>query len=221
MKAMFSVLLSPKATFERIRDQGGHFVAPFIAILLIAAVSVLLTVPLLEHQLEQAMEQAAGGTEVDAAAGMMIVVATAVVGGLFGTAASIFIGGLLLMLVNLVVRGEAGYMQLVKVSMFAGIPALIQGLIIGAMAQFVQPAELMSMTFSLADLLDSSGGFLRGLLQLVNPFTLWGLGLMVIGTAVMARQPVKRTAVWLIAGWLVIRLIFVWIGTLFGEIGTM
>jgi hypothetical protein len=220
MKAMLSVLVSPKATFERIRDQGGHFVAPFIAILLIAAVSVLLTIPLLEHQLEQAVEQAAG-TELNAAAGMTIVVATAVVGALFGTAASIFIEGLLLMLVNLVVRGEASYMQLVKVSMFAGIPALIQGLIVGAMAQFVQPADLMNMTFSLADLLDSSGGFQRGLLQLVNPFTLWGLGLMVIGTSVMARQPVKRTAVWLLAGWLVIRLIFVWIGTLFGEIGTM
>lgn len=219
MKALLSVLVSPKATFERIRDQGGHFAAPFVTVLIVAALTVLLTLPLVMDQIEQAQETA--GAVMDETITKAIAVTSAFLSGVAGTAASIFITGALLMIVNLIVRGEATYMQLAKVAMFSGVPGLLNGLLIGVLVQVMNPADAIGITISLADLVPDASGFLRGLAALANPFTLWGLALMVIGTAVMARKETKRVAVWLIAGWLLIHLVFIWIGAALGELANM
>lgn len=220
MNAMLSVLVSPKATFERIRDQGGHFAAPFIMVLLISALIVLLSYPVIEYELSQT-PGLQGENAPDMAVSMTFIVITSLVTALIGSAASLFITGLLLMLVNLVVRGEAKYMQLVKVAIFASIPSLLQGLLTGLLFQFMDPADAMNIRFSLADLLDAPSGFVAGLANLVNPFLIWGLAIMVIGTAVMGRKNTKSVAVWLLSGWLVLRLAGIWIGTLFSGLTSM
>lgn len=222
LKAMLSVLISPKATFERIRDEGGHFVLPFLAVLLIAVVTILLNMPLLEYQAGQFGQMEVPGAEpIDPQASLVFMVIGGAVAAVAGSAIAVFLGGLLLMIINLVVRGEAKYMELVKVALFSSIPGLIQGLIFAGMTHVMNPADIMTMTFSLADLVSFENGFLRGLAALFNPFSLWGLALMVIGTAVMARQKTKRVAVWLIAGWLLLRLASLWFASLFSAFGTM
>jgi hypothetical protein len=219
MKALLTVLVSPRATFERIRDQGGHFAAPFVTVLVVAALTVLLTMPLVMHQLEQAGNEMAA--VMDDAVVKSVTIASSYVTAVLAQAVSIFIAGLLLMIINLIVRGEAGYMQLVKVALFSGVPGLINGLLVGVLVRVMGPADAMGVSISLADALPETEGFLRGLAALVNPFTIWGLALMVIGTAVMARKPTKQVGVWLVSGWLLLQLLFIWIGSAFGAFSNL
>lgn len=221
MKAIFTVLFSPTQTFERIRGEGKHFALPFIFVLLLSALTFVLGIPLIEYQAELMAPVDGTGAGFDEGAAVTVMTVTGIVGTLIGVAFSIFFGGLLLLLINLIVRGEAKYMQLVKVALFAGIPNLLQGLLFGIMTRFMEPAAALKLNFSLAAFFDSSSGFLFGLASMINPFTLWALALMVIGTAVMGRKPTKQVAVWLVAGWLLLQLVGIWFSTLFSGLTGM
>lgn len=215
LKAILTVLVSPTKTFERIRDEGKHFVLPFIIVLLGAILVFYLSLPLVEYTSELVATPEDVEFALDEGVTKAIVTVTGLLGALIGTAISIFVGGLLLLLINLIARGEAKYMQLVKVALFAGIPGLLQGLLFGILLQFMDPADTMNFNLSLGAFVDPSNVFVHGLANLFNPFVLWGLALMVIGTAVMGRRPVKQVAVWLVGGWLLLRLVGIWFSSLF------
>lgn len=221
MKALFTVLVSPTKTFERIRDEGKHFVLPLILVLLVSMLTFVLSMPLIEYQAELVSPPEGVDAGFDAETMKTITTVTGAIGVLIGVVISIFVGGLLLLLINLIVRGEAKYMQLVKVAMFASVPGLLLGLLQSIMIRFMDPADALSLNFSLGAFVDPSSGFLFGLANLINPFVIWGLAIMVIGTAVMGRRPVKQVASWLIAGWLLLRLVGIWLGTLFSGLISM
>lgn len=209
-------------TFERIRDQGGHFVVPFLLIVALGIVTALLNLPLLDYQAEQL---GSSGQAIDPSINAEMIKTitriTAVVTPAFVYSAIIFISGLLLMLVNLVVRGEAKYMQLVKVALFSCIPGLLSGLLAAVLVQTMGPAAAADLHFSLAAFMEDRTGFAYGLVSLVNPFVIWSLAITVIGTAVMARKPTKQVAVWLLGGWFVLQLITIWLGVLVSGLAGM
>src|SRR5690606_22812232 len=115
------------------------------------------------------------------------------VGSLIGVVISVFITALLLQLVNLIVRGDAKYMQLVKVAVLSYMPNLIHGILIGVLSRTMDPASASKISFSLAAFVEQDTGFAYLFASIFNPFGLWGLGIMVIGTAVMARKSVRST----------------------------
>lgn len=204
MNTIISMLHSPTRTFETIRERGGGFTLPFILTLVIMALGMILQFPLIEKEI---LQQDLTTTGVEEGVLLAITKVFAVGGALFMSALTVFLGGLLLLLVNLIVRGEATYWQLVKVAVYAGIPGWINVLLSGLLARFSNAQNINELTISAAVLLEKKEGFLYGLMSMINPFSLWGLALMIIGTAVMARRASTSVAVWIIAGWVVIGLI--------------
>lgn len=211
MGAVWSVLMSPKQTFERIRENGGAFVIPFIILIAVTLLTVYLQIPILEQSAEQ-LEQAQG---LDVGSMKTITVVTGFIMTPVTVAAVVFIQALLLLLVNLIVRGEAKYMQLVKVSVLSAVPGLLSMILIGILGRTMEVDAAAQIRLSLAALLENKSGIVYSLANMIDPFALWGLAIMVIGTAVMAKKPASSVAVWIVGGWIAFSLLFAWIGSLF------
>lgn len=205
MNLLIAMVHSPKLAFEQLRERGGGFVLPFILGIVITIVGMVLQMPVLEREL-LANEQLANTPGVDYEMMMAFTKWVAVGGAALAMVVGIFITGLLLLLVNLIVRGEATYWQLVKVSVYAGIPGWLSLLLGGLLAMTTGASSVADLTISAAVLLEQKEGLLYGIMSLINPFSLWGLALMVIGTAVMGRRPASSVAMWIIGGWIVISL---------------
>ncbi len=212
MKNLLTVLFSPTAAFEKLREKGG-WAAGFVAVLLLSIVSVWLIWPLTEKMMREQFAKTNTPGNIDQI--INISHYTTLLGGAFGVAVKIFVVALLLLLVNLIVRGEAKYMQLVKVSTFSSVPGLISGLLTGIMARTTDASSIQDLSISLAAFISNKSGFLYGAASLLNPFSIWGLVLMIIGTAVMARKSKSSVAVWIVLGWLVFGLIGAWTGSMF------
>ena len=208
MKEIFSVLTSPKATFESIRERGGAFAIPFIFLLVGTLLALFLQLPVIEANFDASLLP--DGTDVEAAKQVSLIIG--IIFAVIIMAGTVFVSGLLLMLVNLVIRGEAKYMQLVKVAVLSSMPGLLSQFLIGILARTMDANTVSGINLSLGALFEDRSGFLYALANLVNPFDLWGLAIMAIGTAVMARRATKRAAVWVVGGWIVISLLFAFIG---------
>ncbi|OGX68673.1 MAG: hypothetical protein A2189_02710 [Paenibacillus sp. RIFOXYA1_FULL_44_5] len=205
MGNLFAVLFSPAASFEKLKEKGGWTI-PAVVLSIISLITVWLELPLIQELANKALEQKKVDPQLQHIT-QTVTTYTGYVGALFGLAASFFIGGLLLYLVNMFIRGEAKYMQLVKVSMYAGFPGIIGSLISAILIRATHPTDIKDVMISAGAFLSQKNGFLFNVLNLFNPFSIWGLVLMIVGTSVMARKPRSSAAVWIIAGWIIIGLI--------------
>ncbi len=205
--AFFQVLVSPKAAFERLRDRGGWVVA-LVLITLLSAVTIYLQWPLIEKetiaQLE-AQQQPLGDAEMDLALNF------ARVGGWITAAImpaiTMFFVGLLLFLLNMIVRGEGTYMQLSKVSLYSMIPSLLGGLLTTGLAVGLGADGVTDVMLNGGVLFPEKTGFLFTFVSSVlDPFGIWSLVLTVIGASVMMRKSPKTVAVWIVGVWLIVRL---------------
>ncbi|WP_158299412.1 YIP1 family protein [Paenibacillus antri] len=205
--AFFQVLVSPTAAFERLRERGGWIVA----LLLVSALSVATTYlqwPLIEKEMLaqfEAQQQPLGAAEMDMV--LQISRVTAWVTGAVMPAALMFFVGLLLFLLNMIVRGEGTYMQLSKVSLYSMIPGLLGGLLTTALAMAFDADSITDVMLNGGVLFSEKTGFLFTLVSSVlDPFGLWSLVLTVVGAAVMMRKSPKSVAFWIVGAWLLVRL---------------
>ena len=203
----FQVLVSPTASFERLRDRGG-WVAALILITLLSAVMMYLQWPLIEQetiaQLE-AQQQPLGAAELDLA------LTFARVGGWITAALmpaiTMFFVGLLLLLLNMILRGEGSYMQLSKVSLYSMVPSLLGGLLTTGLAVGLGADGVTDVMLNGGALFPEKTGFLFTLVSSVlDPFAIWSLVITVIGASSMMRKPTKSVAVWIVGAWLLVRL---------------
>lgn len=206
MNHLVSILFSPSETFERLRGKGG-WIIPFISLMVITVIIVFLQMPMILQTAEETAELM-GGTET---AGVNIILAIAQVTGylsaIFSVAFTMFVGGLLLLLVNVIVRGEATYMQLSKVALLASVPKVLGGLLTGILLRMTGAESITDVILSAGALIMEKKGFLFSLANMINPFTLWSLFLVIIGTSVMVKKGRSSVAIWIISGWLLIGLI--------------
>lgn len=203
MKSLVTVLFSPTDTFDRLRSKGG-WVTAFIAMIILAVVNVWLQMPLLQKIQKEAMEKA-GAVQTDQAAAFTNLFSY--ITAPLAVAIMMFFVALLLLLVNLFVRGEATYMQLVKVSLFSSVPSVISGLLTGILIRTTGAESLQDVQLSLGAFIPDKQGIVYQLANIVNPFGIWALILMIIGTAVMARKSRASISIWIIIGWLLFALV--------------
>lgn len=120
--------------------------------------------------------------------------------------AMIFVGALLYVLLNLIVRGEAKYMQLVTMMSYAALPGMLGSLLAGIMVYATEAKAVTDVSISLAALVSDKTSMLYYVLTLSNPFAIWGLVLYVIGASVMMKRPRKTVGMWIVGTWLVFSL---------------
>lgn len=203
MKSMFNVLFSAAKTFERLREKGS-FAVPFIVSLIVTLITSYLTMPLVEAQLNKTQFKGASEAAIKTSAHV-----SAFVSPLVGYAVVMFVGALLFMLINTIIRGQAKYMQLVQVMILAHIPILINKVISGILVRTTDAASAKAVSISAAVFVQQKTGAVYYLLSLLNPFIIWSLVLAVIGLAVMARTSKAKTSYWFIGGWIIYQLIMI------------
>jgi len=205
MGNLWTVLTSPTATFERLRANRVFWV-PMIVLIVLSAFAVWLQLPALVAELEKGIAET--NVPAEALQGVQIFAqVTGVVSAAFMVPVGAFITGLLLLLVNLIVRGEAQYMQLATVGLYAYVPAVISQLIIGILVRVTGATSVYDVALNLSAFKTEKTGFLFHFLTLVDPFAIWSLVLTIIGTAVMAQRPRKKVATWIVLGYVLMCLV--------------
>lgn len=205
MKNLFTIFVSPEATFKRVRESKTAWIFPLMALLIMTFVTIYLQMPALEKDMLKSMQ----GQQFDPAMQETIMATgriSAYVVGAISPVIMIFVTGLLLMLLNLVVRGEGKYMQFVSIAAFSAMPGMIGGVLTGIMVRTMEVQSAMDVSLSLGAFISDKSSQLYHLLSLANPFSIWGLVLSIIGSAVMMKRPRKTLAIWIIAAWLVFSL---------------
>jgi hypothetical protein len=210
MGNLFTVLTSPQQTFERIREEkGAGWVAVMVSLMVLGGLIVWLQLPSILSFTEATLHQQPNFDEKI----LSLAITAAEIGGFAGAilapVLTMFLGGLLLMLVNLFVRGEGKYMQLSKVVLFSTVPGVIGGLLTGVLARLTGATSPYDVAINAGVFFTDKKGWGYALASLVDPFAIWGLVLLIIGTAVVARRSRGNVALWIIIGWLVIRIISV------------
>lgn len=206
MSTMISMIHSPTKTFEYIREKGGSFTIPLITLMVIALLAIILQLPMIEEAFDT-QKVNLGDSGVNLETVKKIGTYSAIIMAPVLVAVSAFFFGLVLLLLNLIVRGEATYMQLVKVSLFSLIPGMFSSIITGILVRTSDVHSAKDVLFSLGAFFQEKEGFLFGLANIVNPFSIWSLAILIIGAAVMCRRPIKSVGLWIGGIWLVIQLI--------------
>lgn len=207
MGNFLGVLTQPQATFERLREKKGGWVLTLIILTALSVLSLWLQsdamVGTVEQEFIKAEEMGQGVPDSirDIAVGSALVVGY--ITSALSIVMSMFVGGLLLLLVNLFVRGEAKYMQLSKVALYSYIPAAIGMLITGLIAYATGATTLYDVSLSAGAFVEDKSSMLFVLAQMLNPFSIWSLILMIIGTSVMTRKGRGSVATWIVIGWAV------------------
>lgn len=201
MKNVFTVFTSPTATFERVKEKGKTaWIIPTIVSVVLLLVMVYLQMPLLEKDfLKRFKEQNVDPSMIDSF--MSYSKMMSYVGGAITVVASVFIMGLLLLLLNLIVRGEAKYMQLVSLSALAALPGMIGGLLTAILAITMKAQSLNDMALNFGALVADKSSTLYKLLSVIDPFSIWSLILYIIGASVLMNRPRNKVAIWIVIVW--------------------
>lgn len=210
------IFYAPRQVFERRRD--GKFGLPFFILLVLAALLLFLTKPLMQPVydaiIEMGMAQMRASnpqvTEemVTRARGMSD---TFLLPGIvFNLAIAILLSGLALWLVGKLFDSRQSASQALMVSTFANVPRLILGTITSALLALLLPAESLDSPYaamlSPARLVDpKTAPVLAAALMRVEVFTIWatvllGIGLYVTGKVTARQAAIAAAIVWLLGG---------------------
>jgi len=205
MGNLLKVLVSPTVVFEKLKEKGG-WVAAYFTLILAAVVNVWLLMPVIMEEVRKKLAESAldeKTREMSETIGLI----SGYAGAVIGAAVMVFITALLLLLVNVLVQGEAKYMQLVKVAIFSSVPGVVGSFLTGVMVRLLKPDQVTDVTLSLGAFVSEKKGFVFGLANAIGPFGLWGLALMIIGTAVMTGRSRSKVGIWVVLGWLILTVI--------------
>ncbi|GIP61003.1 Yip1 family protein [Paenibacillus sp. FSL W8-0186] len=209
MKNLVTIFSSPRDTFERVRGSKVAWILPTILVIIISLVSLVLQMPYLLDYTRQAWLKmgTVDPAQIEQMLGMTAI--TSYVGGIVGIIIMLFLVALLLVLLNLIVRGEGKYMQFVNVVAYANLPTVIGGLLTAVLLVAMNAQSLTDVSLSLGALVADKTGVAYRILSLINPFTIWGLYLYIVGAATMMKRPRKKVAIWIVAVWLIYSLVTV------------
>lgn len=179
------VLFDPQAVFERVRERP-QFLAPFAALAAAMIVIGYFTLPFQQAAMATRMaELAQRNPDAAAAAGKFAWVGLIVVPIVFGIVLALS-GALLWVLVSVVGAAEAKFATLLSVVTYTAVTAVLTqavGLVVlhvRGMEAVATPQDLRP-ALGLDLLAPDATGFVGGILNGINPFSLWGMVLTAIG----------------------------------------
>lgn len=203
---LVTIFYSPVETFKRVKASKLAWLFPFLLIIIISFISVYLQWP---ATLQATIDNVKAQPNYNPADYDLYVQSTKVMSWVMPPltiAFMVFLGGVIYLLLNLIVRGEAKYMQLITMITFAMLPSTIGGLITAFLVNTTGAVSPTDISLSLGALVADKGSMLYHLLSIINPFSLWGLALYVIGSSVMMNRSRKTVGIWIIGAWLVLSL---------------
>lgn len=207
--ALANVFLSPTRAFQEIA-RGASWVLPFVVNVVLGLVAVVLYRPMTEAvgqaRLEQIPEEQRAAAErmMGVQTTMQTVLAPAQTAIVFLLSALIFTG--ILRAMKMGIPYKRVFTGLCYAGLIPSVGGVVQSFLANRKAGSGEVAGMEDMPRFGLDLLGGNG-FLRGLLSMVNPFSIWWLVVVVFGFAVLCgTTPQKATRPVLTAGllWLLI-----------------
>lgn len=190
----------PRGTFTDIGRHSG-WLPPLAIICTVSILSTAAILPRLQEYIKHALElQAQAAPEMANAAASGIAIKAAIGGTLVGSLLSPIIMCLLLAgllkLCNIFAGEPTPYRQFFAVTVYSYFPILIAGIIASIMI-FISPAEHMEEVSTSLYLLFPPGskGFAANLARQIDPFYLWSLALMALGSSVISRARFRSYAI--------------------------
>lgn len=205
MKNVFTIFMAPEETFKRVRENKTAWLFALAVLVVVSFAVIYMQMPALEKEFHRQFQN----QQIDASMQdtfMATAKTSAYVMGIVAPVIMLFVTGLLLMLLNLVVRGEGKYMQFVSIAAFSALPGLVGSLITGVLIMTMDVQSATDISLSLGAFVSDKSSQMYRLLSLINPFSIWSLVLYIIGSSVIMNRPRKKVATWIIAAWLVISL---------------
>ncbi|MNI09969.1 Yip1 domain protein [compost metagenome] len=201
MKNLFTIFFSPEGTFQRLKSSKIAWLIGLIVLMIFSVLVFYLQMPVWEQAMLEGLKSNA---QIPPDTYDQVLSANKIgvyVAALIAPVIMIFGIGLLLLLLNLIVRGEGKYMQFVTIVAFAAFPDMIGGILSGILLSAVDAQALTDVTISLGALIQDKGSMLFKAMSLINPFSIWTLVLYIIGSSVMMNVSKKKVAVWIIIIW--------------------
>lgn len=182
---LFNVLYDPTAVFARVKEKP-RFWGPFIALAVLQIIIAALMLPY-TRTVMQAMAQAQAGAGGAAAPDTSRFAVVGVVMAPIGLAIGLLLTAAVLWVLASMLAGEASFKKLLSVATYTGVTGVLMGIATIAVLMLsstrVQTMADLRPGFGLDLLAPDAGTFLKTLLWMVNPFTLWGLVLTGLGVA--------------------------------------
>ena len=212
---LVDVFYAPRQVFERRRD--GKFGVAFLIVLVLAAVLLYLTKPLLQPVydaiLEMSIAQARASNPqiTDEMVGTMRSFSDKLLlpGLIFNLGLAVLLSGVALWLVGKLFESKQTLGQAMMVSTYANVPRLVLGTVVSAVLALLLPAESLDSPFAASlsparfvDHLDHP--VLAAALMRFELFTIWATVLLAIGLHVTGRVTARQAGtaafiVWVLA----------------------
>lgn len=201
----------PRDTFAIIGEKP-RWVSPLIIVSLVSFLCTLATIPKLKEYTAYTLElQAQAAPEIANAAATDMIVNAAVIAALIGSlvmpAILCLLYAGLLKLFNLFTGEPAQFRQFFAVTVYSYFPILI-GAVVASIMVIISPASHLEEVSTSLYLLFPPGtkGFVATLARQVDPFYLWGLVLMALGSSVISRARFTSYVIYLLGIWLLFAL---------------
>ncbi|MNO49032.1 Yip1 domain protein [compost metagenome] len=201
MKNLFTIFFSPESTFQRLKSSKIAWLIGMLVLMILSFLAIHLQMPVWEQAMLEALKSNA---QIPPESYDSLISSNRIGAYLSSPIYSIimiFIIGLLLLLLNLIVRGEGKYMQFVTIAAFAALPGMVGAILTGILINVMDAKAATDVTISLAVLLPDKSGMLFKAMSLINPFSIWTLALYIIGSSVMMNVTKKKVAAWIIIAW--------------------
>lgn len=206
MKNVFTVFVSPEETFKRVRESKLTWLYALIAIVVLSAAVIFIQSSMLDKEIMRSLQSQQIDTSLQETV-MATAKTTAYVMAIIVPVILAFITGLLLMLLNLVVRGEGKYMQFVSVAALSAMPGVVGSIIASVVARAAGAQSMTDVSLSLGAFIADKSSALYHWLSIINPFSLWSLFLYVVGASVMMKRPRKTVGTWIVIAWLLLSVV--------------
>jgi hypothetical protein len=207
-RRFYGVLFNPVPSFAEIISKPNWGLA-LCVITIINAALTLVTLPklkvfMLETIQQQAQQNPALNTPQGLDVAMTSGVIAAVAGAILAPAFGCLIYALLLKIFNMFTGEKAPFRRFYAVTVYAYVPLLFSLLIQTVVVLLSAHPDFTSSASSLYAFFPAgASGFAANLAKQVEPFFLWSLCLMALGSSALMRKPMRTTAIYIFILWVV------------------
>ncbi len=194
-RGLVSVMVDPGGTFTRLKE-APNVVAPLLCLAVFNAVFTVLTLPKVREIALLQMEQA-GSVPPEQMAMAMKVMNIAAPAGAGVTALVAPLGiALVFLLLGQFVEADAPFKSLVCVAGYSQVPLLVKGAVTTVIAMLSPAQDMIHITTGLALVLprEQAGTALFRALSYADPFSWWGVYLLVVGYGILNGFSTKKSA---------------------------
>lgn len=210
----WKIIVNPFQAFRAIKEDPSLLVPLLAMMVFFLAITALVVPETREFTRETLVSGGMSPDQVNASLKNLSVMS--IIGVLLTMPLMWLMQAAVLLIYNQIGMGEARFKQLYVLVIYASLPSAIHQFLLGIITKFIGLKGAMQIKTSLALVMSgNTGSFAYRFLDFFDLFSLWGLGLLIFGGAVVMNKAVKGLAVYLLVLWVLLALGLAFLGGLF------